>query len=154
MSGEITIIELDLDCDASVRRDWIRLRDELWHDGEEVLSAQLITLRNNHVPYVAFLAQTSDGGAVGFAEAALRPYANGCDSMPLAFLEGIYVRPDFRRQGIARCLMRRFEDWARASGCRDIGSDAQLSNPNSHTMHLALGFEETGRYVGFKKRLP
>jgi GNAT superfamily N-acetyltransferase len=62
--------------------------------------------------YEVFLAVSSEGEALGFAKAAVRhDYVNGCDRSPVLFLEGIYVVPDARRQGIAGALCKSIERW-------------------------------------------
>jgi aminoglycoside 6'-N-acetyltransferase I len=66
-------------------------------------------------------------------------------------LEGIYVRPVWRRQGAARLLCRAVEDWGREQGCREFASDALIDNETSHCMHQALGFEERERVVCYSK---
>ena len=102
---------------------------------------------------VAFLAVDNDEVA-GFAEASLRrDYVNGCETSPVAFLEGIYVRPGQRRQGVARELVAAAEQWGRERGCGEFASDALLDNHASHRFHAAAGFEETERVVYFRKRL-
>ena len=50
-------------------------------------------------------------------------------------------------------LVKAAERWARAQGCREFGSDAELDNDISHTAHRALGFEEVVRIVSYKKLL-
>lgn len=80
-------------------------------------------------------------------------YVNGCNSSPVLFLEGIYVRPVDRRKGIARLLCNAVADWGRSLGCVEFGSDALLENSASHALHTALGFEETQRVVFFRKPL-
>ena len=96
-----------------------------------------------------------DGGeAIGFAEVSLRrDYVNGCETSPVAFLEGIYVRPGQRRQGVARELVAAAEQWGRERGCGEFASDALLDNHASHRFHAAAGFEETERVVYCRKRL-
>lgn len=42
---------------------------------------------------------------MGFVEASLRPYAEGCDTRPVGYLEGGYVAPEWRGQGIGRALV-------------------------------------------------
>jgi len=42
---------------------------------------------------------------VGFVEVSLRPYAEGCDTRPVGYLEGGYVAPEWRGQGIGRALV-------------------------------------------------
>jgi len=102
--------------------------------------------------FAAFLAHGDE--PVGFAEAALRSdYVNGTRSSPVAFLEGIYVRPEARRQGVARELVAAVSRWAREAGCSELASDAPLDNELSHAVHRGLGFEETERVVYFRKAL-
>jgi aminoglycoside 6'-N-acetyltransferase I len=102
----------------------------------------------------SFVAYTESNAAVGFVEAALRTdYVNGTTSTPVAFLEGLYVVPEARRQGVARALVAAIERWALDRGCREFASDASLANHVSHTVHRALGFEKTERVVFFRKPL-
>ena len=68
-------------------------------------------------------------------------------------LEGIYVTPGFRRQGLARAMAERIGDWGRAQGCREFASDALLGNPDSQAFHTAIGFAETERVVYFRLEL-
>jgi aminoglycoside 6'-N-acetyltransferase I len=100
------------------------------------------------------VAYADDGEPQGLVEIALRSdYVNGTDSSPVGFLEGIYVAPQFRRQGVAGKLIETAQQWAREQGCSEMASDAVLDNTTSHAMHLALGFEETERVVYFRKSL-
>ncbi|MNH44722.1 Aminoglycoside N(6')-acetyltransferase type 1 [compost metagenome] len=71
----------------------------------------------------------------------------------MAFLEGLYVRPASRSQGIARQLVAEIQQWAEEMGCTELASDALLNNQGSHAMHEALGFRETERVVYFLKPL-
>jgi aminoglycoside 6'-N-acetyltransferase I len=51
----------------------------------------------NSSEITAFIALDAETAA-GFSEVSLRrDYVNGCQSSPVAFLEGLYVRPDYRR---------------------------------------------------------
>lgn len=91
---------------------------------------------------------------VGFAHVSLRvDYVEGTDSSPVGFLEGIYVSPDYRNQGIARELIEACEQFAKVKGCTEFASDCELTNLDSILMHEKLGFEETNRIVCFKKKI-
>lgn len=91
---------------------------------------------------------------IGFAEVSLRTdYVNGCQSSPVAFLEGIYVRPGHRRQGIGRALVAAAGQWGREQGCSELASDALLANEASQRFHGSAGFEETERVVYFRRPL-
>jgi len=100
---------------------------------------------------VVFLAvERSD--VCGFAEATMRhDHVNGCETSPVAFLEGIYVGPKQHGTGIGRALLDAVQSWAQARGCSELGSDADIENSASHAFHRAIGFEETERVVFFRK---
>lgn len=133
---------------------WVRLRCELWPgDSIEHHRSELERLRSDKGG-IGFVAIAAAGHVVGFAEATLRhDYVNGCDSSPVLFLEGIYVRRESRRQGVAQALCRAVADWGRAAGCVEFASDARIDNCESHAFHHALGFVETQRVVYFRKLL-
>ncbi|HAV37951.1 MAG TPA: aminoglycoside 6'-acetyltransferase [Massilia sp.] len=145
-----------LPCTSLDQDGWLPLRRALWPDcpADEHL-AEMRSFLLDPGKYAQFVAYDADGRAAGFAEAALRTdYVNGTDSSPVAFLEGIYVVPGQRRKGWGRALVEAVTAWARASGCRELASDALLDNEASHRMHRALGFEETERVVFFRRALP
>jgi aminoglycoside 6'-N-acetyltransferase I len=96
-----------------------------------------------------FLAE-EDGVPLGFAEISLRPYANGCEFEPVAFLEGIWVAPDARRRGVGRALIAHLTALVRDEGRRELCSDALLDNLVSHAAHRGWGFVETERVVYFR----
>ncbi|MBM7621924.1 aminoglycoside 6'-N-acetyltransferase I [Bacillus tianshenii] len=95
-----------------------------------------------------------DNEAIGFAQCQLRyDYVEGTSSSPVGYLEGLYVKESFRRQGIAKQLVQACEDWAKEKGCSEFASDCELENEESLAMHLKLGFSEANRIICFKKVL-
>ena len=100
-----------------------------------------------------FVAARSGGQLGGFIEVGLRKYAEGCDSSPVGYIEGWYVDPDLRQQGVGAALVRAGEEWARAQGCTEMASDCLLDNEISFHAHLALGYEEAERAIHFRRRL-
>ena len=100
-----------------------------------------------------FIAERPDGSIAGFVEAGTRPYADGCDTSPVGYIEAWYVEPDIRRAGYGRALLAAAEDWARRRGYAELASDAILGNEISRRAHMAAGFEEVGRIIQFRKPL-
>lgn len=135
--------------------DWLALREALWpKHGTDAHLSDIAGLLAAVDETANFIARSDTGAAIGLAEAALRhDFVNGCKTSPVAFLEGIYVDPAHRRQGLARQLVAAVEDWALARGIGEFASDAALDNLDSHNMHTALGFAETQRVVYFRKLL-
>lgn len=133
---------------------WAALRTDLWPDGSVTEhrdeAADMLaddTLAN-------FVAEAPDGSLAGFAEAALRhDYVNGCETSPVAFVEGIYVALEHRKADVARTLCAAIAAWGRERGCTELASDALADNVQSHAFHRAIGFEETERVVYFRMGL-
>jgi len=116
------------------------------------LAAELESmLANPDTP--VFVAERGGGGLCGLLEAGTRPYADGCDTSPVGYLEGWYVDEDVRGQGVGGALVAEAEDWAGARGLREMASDAGLDNEASHRAHIALGYDEAERLVHFAKKL-
>ncbi|MDS7597707.1 aminoglycoside 6'-N-acetyltransferase [Agrobacterium tumefaciens] len=132
--------------------DWSLLRSRLWSDASPAEhKAELLNFSDKQAGFIAYDA---DGASIGFAEVSLREdYVNGCDTSPVAFLEGIYVKESFRRRGVAAALVAEVTRWAIGKGVTELASDADISNVQSHHMHEAMGFEETERVVYFRKSL-
>ena len=93
------------------------------------------------------------GGLCGFVEVSIRDHAEGCSSRDVGYIEGWYVDVDSRRKGIGGDLVRAAEDWARARGCDEMGSDTDSDYPISPAAHAALGYQEVRRYIHFRKDL-
>jgi aminoglycoside 6'-N-acetyltransferase I len=134
---------------------WLRMREALWPDEHgshagEIAQYFAATLP---MPLEVLIALGSDGETIGFAELSIRAYAEDCVTDRVAYLEGWYVDPEARRQGVGRALVNAAEQWALSQGCVEFGSDALLENETSRAAHLALGFEETVRIRCFKKVL-
>jgi aminoglycoside 6'-N-acetyltransferase I len=135
---------------------WLEMRRALWPDDPDDTHPGEIaryfdgSLRN---PLEVLIAIDAQQRPVGFVELSIRNYAEDCETDRVAYLEGWYVVPGLRRQGVGRALVAAAEDWARAQGCTEFGSDAVLDNEPSAAAHVALGFEETARIRCFKKML-
>jgi aminoglycoside 6'-N-acetyltransferase I len=147
-------------CEAD-KAEWRRLRTALWPDGSEDHAAEIKAfLGSDPFPWsksflalAVFVATRPTGGLCGFVEASIRPHVDGCDTKPVGYVEGWFVDPDVRRQGIGRCLVEAAERWSMNRGCKEMASDAHLGNKISLQAHKALGFEESSRNVYFRKRL-
>jgi aminoglycoside 6'-N-acetyltransferase I len=135
---------------------WVRLRAALWPDGTESdhrADVEKFFGGGSRQLAHALIARDPRGDAIGFAELSIRPYAEGCRTDRVAFLEGWYVTPGVRRRGVGRALVQAAERWARAQGCTEFASDREAGNAESAAAHLSLGFEEVGSVVCYRKDL-
>jgi aminoglycoside 6'-N-acetyltransferase I len=130
-----------------------KLASELWTDGsfeEELIYYQSLLDAENEVCYLAKV----EGVYVAFIHVSLRAeYVEGADDSPVAYIEGLYVKPSYQKQGIAQNLVGLAEAWGRKKGCKQVASDTELSNVSSIDFHKKMGFEEVNRVVCFVKRL-
>ena len=102
----------------------------------------------------AFFLAEKEREVIGFAQCQLRhDYVEGTESSPVGYLEGIFVKEEYRHNGYAMRLLKECESWARLRGCTEFASDCELSNNTSLSFHLSAGFEETNRIICFTKRL-
>jgi aminoglycoside 6'-N-acetyltransferase I len=129
--------------------EWQRMRTALWPNQTAADMAEWLARPDAAV----FVAERTPVGLCGFAEVGERSHADGCLTNPIAYLEGWYVDPDLRRQGVGAALIRAVEGWARVHGYRELGSDALLANLVSQQAHERLGFTEVDRVVTYRKEV-
>ena len=132
---------------------WAAMRAALWPDGSAAGHLAELEAWFLKPKFHGFVAEREDGRLVAFAELYEREFANGCDSQPVPFLEGIWVEEALRRQGVARALLAAAEAFCKENGFSELGSDALIENAQSIQAHAAWGFSEIERTVCFSKKL-
>lgn len=132
------------------KAEYLRMRLALWPDEEheEALEQFFKT-----PTWTVFVAERENNTLCGFIEVGQRPYAEDCETSPVAYIEGWYVDPDRQRQGVGRKLVQAAETWAKEQGFTEIASDTWLENEISIEAHKALGYDEVERLVCFAKEL-
>lgn len=114
----------------------------------------LATGMSGSMPATYFIAEAQPGNTIGFVQVGLRSHADGCDpNHSVGFIEGWFVEPVVRGQGVGAALIRAAEEWARALGCREMASDTWLDNAPSQRAHEAIGYEVVDRCVHYRKPL-
>jgi aminoglycoside 6'-N-acetyltransferase I len=142
-------------CTSPDQPGWLEMRMALWSDASAQQHRDYMTISLAQPErFLQLVIYDERRQALGFIEGSIRSdYVNGTESSPVGFVEGVYVAPAWRRQGIARQLFAAIGDWARARGCSELASDALIDNETSQRAHRALGFRETERVVYFSKPL-
>lgn len=84
-----------------------------------------------------------DGGApvASVLISILDDYRSFVFNMKTAWINGVFVKPLYRRRGIARSLMRMAIDWAREKRCRRV---RLRTSDEGRDLYASLGFA-TGR---------
>jgi aminoglycoside 6'-N-acetyltransferase I len=135
---------------------WLRMRDALWPNFASTWHSdeiQQFFAGKLSSPLAVLMAEDDTGKALGFAELSIRNYAEDCVTDRVAYLEGWYVVPGARRNGVGRALIAGAEQWAKGQGCTEFASDAVIDNEISAAAHRALGFTETVQIRCFRKQL-
>ena len=137
------------------RQAWAAMRAGLWPDEDADLLAHqtLMHFSGTTQATTVLVCEDHSGAACGFLELNLRPYAEGCTSSPVPFIEAWYVAPGERHKGLGRALMSAAESWALIRNFTEIASDTSLDNSQGQAAHAALGYEEVERLVTFRKSL-
>jgi aminoglycoside 6'-N-acetyltransferase I len=134
--------------------EWVSLALALWPYETEQDMRALFLKRIPSEKDQTMLCRDERGEAIGFIDVSIREeYVEGSNSSPIGYVEGIYVKPEYRLQGIARELLRLGEEWSRAHGCTEYGSDTEIENVESQAFHLRAGFEAAHTIVHFIKKL-
>lgn len=99
---------------------------------------------------VLFVAETEDG------ELAAHISGGRHDSAPIyargayANVDGLYVKPEYRREGLASRLFDRIEAWAADRDCEYVGVSAHVDNDAAVEMYDER-FER--KYVSYRGRI-
>ena len=123
---------------------------QVWRTNEQELIEKF---RNNKFPY-EFLYFSSSEEPVAWISLSLRhDYVEGCQNDPTAYLEGIFIIPDYRSQGIGDKLLSFAISWAENRGISQLASDVEFDNQLSQNFHVKYGFREVGRRVHYVLKL-
>lgn len=126
---------------------WAALCNAFWphNPAEEMMEA---FRRGEYTQEYLYYA---DGVPVAFLSLSLRKdYVEGkCDSLPVGYVEGIYVQPPYRGRGIAGEMIAFAKGWAQAQGCTMLASDCELGNEESRRFHNKIGFVEESINIHF-----
>lgn len=132
--------------------EWLRMRKGIWPDvPDDYMTYDMDRLLVSDTYFVLFACDGEH--PIGLVEAQIRDHAEGCDTRPVGYLEGLYVQEEYRGQRVVQRMVFAAEDWIRTKGCTEVASDTWLDNEASIRAHLNMGYYEVERLVHFVKRL-
>lgn len=145
--------ELICEVNESNLSDLIEMGLDLWPD-ETGESLYTIFREFLHSDKRKCLYYSVNGVNAAFIYVSIRTdYVEGSQHDSTGYLEAIYVKPEYRKKGIARKLVTEGEKWLKEKGCKQMGSDIYISNQVSYDFHTSYGFKEAARLIVFIKDL-
>jgi len=131
--------------------EWLSMALALWPDNEENELMDEFHKMLSSKKEQAFIYKLDDV-YIGFINLSIRnDYVEGSNSTPVGYVEGIYVKPEYRNNGIAKELITKGEEWVKAKGCTQMGSDIEVDNDISYKFHKKVGFKVANRIICFIK---
>jgi aminoglycoside 6'-N-acetyltransferase I len=124
----------------------LRLRCALWPD--IVLDRQQMAIRlrgQSSARYETFLVEDDGGTVCGFLELSWDPGVPG--ESPRAVVDGVFVVPPARRQGLARQLIQGAERWAHRRGAVTLSCELDPSSADHAQAMSWLGFGSAAHRV-------
>ncbi|HFI0114031.1 TPA: GNAT family N-acetyltransferase [Streptococcus suis] len=129
---------------------WATFASQVWQTKEQVLIEKF---SNNEFPFEFLYYSQSEEPIAWISLSLRRDYVEGCQVGSVAYLEGIFISPNYRNQGIAEELLNFAEGWAKSRGISQLGSDTELDNLLSQNFHIKHGFREVSRTVHYIRDL-
>jgi aminoglycoside 6'-N-acetyltransferase I len=133
--------------------EWCQMREALFTGLDEDFHQQEMVLIFNAEDRTCFMAYSNEIEPIGFIELSLRNLVDGCLSSPVGYIEGIYLKPEYRSAGYGRQLIDWAEAWFKEKGCTEMATDVEIDNLDAQKFHSRVGFKETYRIVEYKKSL-
>ena len=134
---------------ASDLKPWADLRYDLWGGDRYQLNSEADSILNSETE-ACFLAKLGTGRPIGFLEISMRTTR----SHTYGYLEGWYVAPEYRRQGIGSSLVDQAENWLLHNSIEAIFSDTdQGSYSESLPAHAQSGYTPIRHFTLLKKGL-
>jgi aminoglycoside 6'-N-acetyltransferase I len=101
------------------------MRCSLWPDGGSDHETEIASFFAGNLlePVAVFVAEDPELGVVGFIELPIRIDIAGLAGQRTGYVEGVFVRPHVRQQGIASELLKASRNWARQQNCAAFASD-------------------------------
>ncbi len=104
---------------------WEALRGDLWPDGKQDHGPEIAAFFAGKLeePAAVLMAENVAGRIVAFAELSIRMDVAGLEGTWVGYVEGLYVIPEARHQGVARDLLEASRAWALGQNCAGFASD-------------------------------
>ena len=139
---------------APINRDefpvWQQMRKALYRAVDDAFNLQeMENIFTSDMWFCRFI-ENEDKQKIGLVEVSARNIVDACLTSPVAYLEGLYLVPEYRNQGIGKQVVNMIIKWCSENGFSELATDTELTNEAAQRFYKSLGFEETDRVVEYK----
>ena len=130
-------------------QDFSRSLEPSWPEGKTMVDQYVAYLERECLAHDGcVLMAEADGTIAGFicAVAAMSP-GSPDDPATFAWVHDIYVRPAYRRRGIATALMAAAESFVTSRGARELRLGVIDRNADAQALYQELGFRDYVRVL-------
>jgi GNAT superfamily N-acetyltransferase len=131
------------------QQDFHRALEPSWPGGKAILDDYVRYLESQCAAHDGrVMVADADGQLVGFVcvVTATRD-ASPNDPATFAWVHDVFVRPAFRRQGVARALMAAAEAFVRSRGALELRLGVLDRNSDARALYRGLGFRDYVRVL-------
>lgn len=129
-----------------MREDVYCLLDDEFHEKE----MKQIFVRSD---WYCYFLKNNDDQILGLVELSSRNIVDGCLSSPVAYIEGLYLKKEYRAKGIGKKAVETIKNWCKENGFSELGTDTELKNINAQKFFKSAGFQESYRIVEFYTKI-
>ena len=129
---------------------WEQMRKAIYSSVDDKLNRQEMENIFDSDEWSCQFIEEESGQKIGLVEVSARNIVDGCLSSPVAYLEGLYLKPKYRNQGIGKQVVQMIMRWCSENGFTELATDTELRNEKAQHFYMSLGFKETDRVVEYK----
>ncbi len=126
------------------------MRKDLYRTlGDEYHLQEMENIFESDIWYCRFI-EDENIQIIGLVELSSRNVVDGCLSSPVAYLEGLYLKSEYREKGLGKEVIKIILNWCREEGFSELATDTELTNTKAQNFYKTIGFQETDRVVEFR----
>lgn len=99
-------------------------------------------LNNPNILYLMAESDSGTGSFLGFGEASIKNITIPYQEKKIVHIHAIYIKPEYRKQGIGKRLIEEIMKWGRENHCSEIELGV-LFNNSAQSLYQNLGFQIT-----------
>lgn len=100
--------------------------------------------------WFSYFLMSEEKQLIGMVEISTRNIVDGCLSSPVAYIEGLFIKNEFRGLGLGRETIKMIKHWCKQKGFTELALDTEIKNVAAQRFFKAVGLKETYRIVQFR----